>query len=112
MKAYLVTVAALAATPVQAMTVAEFLGKIDGLYARGPFFWTSPDYKLVKAEGVASTSAWRAQAHAPNACPPSRDVAIGQSDYLALIRAVPGSQRQQSVAQAVTTALNKRWPCA
>ena len=66
--ALLLAVAGIA--PASAMTVAEFLSKVDGLYAKGPLVFFSSDLRLVKAEGVASTKAWRAQAHAPNACPP------------------------------------------
>lgn len=100
------------AMPAEAMSVAEFLGKADALYAKGVMALFSPDIGVLKAEGVAATKAWRAQAHAPNACPPTTKVAITQDEFMAMIRTVPPERRAgTSVAQAVIPALNRRYPC-
>ena len=57
--------------------------------------------------------AWRAQAHAPNACPADvQKVDIGQTEFLRMIRAVPPAERATtSVAQAIIPPLNRRFPC-
>ena len=98
--------------PAHAMSVAEFLGKADALYAKGPLAFFSRDIGVLKAEGVAATKAWRAQAHAPNACPPTAKVAITQDEFMAMIRTVPPERRAgTSVTQAAIPALNRRYPC-
>ena len=108
----LVAAAALAG-PAPAMTVADFVAKMNGLYLRGPLFWTSPDYPLLKREGIQAADAWRAQAHAPNACPPDAGkVDIDQTEFLRMIRAVPPAERPTtSIAQAIIPPLNRRFPC-
>lgn len=99
-------------TPAHAMSVAEFLGRADALYAKGFAALFSPDIGVLKAEGVAATKQWRAQAHAPNACPPSGRLALSQNEFMAMVRAVPAEKRATtSVADAVIPPLNRRYPC-
>ncbi|WP_174274021.1 hypothetical protein [Sphingomonas bacterium] len=97
----------------QAMTVAEFLGRIDALKAKGPLALFSPEIGVLKAEGKSAAEVWHAQAHRPNACPAKGDkIALSQDDFMAMMQAVPPQQREQlSVAQAVTRGMNKRYPC-
>ena len=98
--------------PADAMSVAEFLGKADALYAKGFAALFSPDIGVLKAEGMAASKAWRAQAHAPNACPPPGKLSLKQDDFMGMVRAVPPEHRTTTtVAQAITASLNRRYPC-
>ena len=100
------------ALPAHAMSVAEFLGKADALYAKGFAALFSPDIGVLKAEGLSASKAWRAQAHAPNACPPAGKLALSQNEFMAMVRAVPPEKRAgTSVAEAVIPPLNRRYPC-
>ncbi len=112
MRRSLVLLSFAAAAPASAMTVAEFLGKADGLYAKGFAALFSPDIGLLKAEGIAATKEWRAQARAPVACPPPGKVPLSQNEFMAMMRAVPPEKRaSMTVAQAITQPLNRRYPC-
>jgi hypothetical protein len=106
-----------AAAAPAAMSVADFLGTVDGLKAKGPFALFSPDIGKLKREGKAAVVAFYGQA-APaggprNACPPPQDkFDMSNDEFMGMLKAVPVPQRPStSVAQAVTTGLNRRYAC-
>lgn len=110
--------AAFAVAPaVASMSVADFLGTVDGLKAKGPFALFSSDIGKLKEEGKSAVVAFYGQA-APvgrprNACPPPKEkFDMGNKEFMGLLEAVPPAQRAHtSVAQAVTAGLNRRYPC-
>ena len=106
----------LLASPAFAMSAGEFLGKVDVLKAKGPLALFSSDIGLLKREGEGAAKAWRVQVAPPgrprNACPPPGDLKLSDTEFLDLLRAVPPQQRATvSVTDAVTTGLNRRFPC-
>ena len=109
-----VLAAGLFAAPVSAMTVAEFIGRVDAIKAN-PFTYFS-NVGPLKTEGMAAGEAWKAQiappGHKPNACPPPNAKKMSNSEFLTMLQAVPPAQRTTtSVAQATIAALNQRYPC-
>ena len=106
--------AGLAAAPASAMTVAEFIGKVDAIKAN-PFLYFS-NVGALKAEGTAAGEAWKAQiappGHKPNACPPPNAKKMSNGEFLAMMQAVPPAQRTTtSVTQATIAGLNRLYPC-
>jgi hypothetical protein len=107
------------AAPAQAMSVQEFLGKIDGLKAKGMMALISPDIGLLKGEMKQVTDAYRADlqaaraaGRAPHSCPPPKGKAkIGRDELIAEFRAIPPAQRGVSVKAAFYAMMKKRFPC-
>jgi hypothetical protein len=107
-------VAGMAAAPASAMSVAEFIGKVDAIKANPFLYFTN--VSALKAEGMAAGAAWQAQiappGRKPNACPPPTAKKMGNSEFLAMMQAVPAAQRTTtSVTQATIAGLNLRYPC-
>jgi hypothetical protein len=95
------------------VSVATYLAKVDALEARGPLAVFSSDTKLLQAEAQASFVEWLRQAHAPNACPPKGSTWKGDPQrFLAMLRAVPGSERSRICVREVFRRIwNSRYPC-
>jgi hypothetical protein len=107
---------ALSPAAVQAMTVAEFLGKADALEARGMMAMFSSDIGLLKAEIKSASVAYRADVAAgkpPRSCPPPIGTVKTSSDeLLAAFRTVPTTERTKlSVRAAFANYMAKRFPC-
>ena len=107
------------AAPAQAMTVAEFLGKVDRLKARGVLALGSSDIGLLKREMEGVTKAYRADVDGasaagrpPHSCPPPRGQAkMTSSDLLAEFQKIPPAQRGMSVKAAFYAMMKRRYPC-
>jgi len=70
----------------------------------------------LKAEGMAAGEAWKAQVappgRKPNACPPPDAKKLSNSEFVAMMQAVPEPQRAgTTVTQATIAGLNQRYPC-
>lgn len=117
----LMLVAALVTTPVaaQAMSVAEFLAKVNGLKAKGIFAMGSPDIKLLTTEMKTIAAGYRTDleadrkaGRAPHSCPPPLGKGkIGSKEVLAEFEAIPVAQRGMSVKTAFYAMMKKRYPC-
>jgi hypothetical protein len=106
--------AGLTAAPASAMTVAEFIGRVDAIKAN-PFTYFS-NVRVLKAEGMAAGEAWKAQiappGRPPNACPPPTAQKMGSTEFLKMLETVPPAQRATTtVAQVTIAELNRRYPC-
>lgn len=106
--------AALVAPPVSAMSVAEFLGRVDAIKAN-PFTYFS-NVGPLKTEGTAAGEAWKAQiapaGQQPNACPPPNAKKMSNSAFVSMLQAIPPHQRATtSVTQATIAGLNRLYPC-
>ena len=106
----------------QAMTVNQFLGKIDGLKAKGIGALFSPDIGLLKSEmrGVvadyqADVKLARVEGRTPPGCPPEKDnsgAKFGKDEFIDELRALPPARRGMSVKSAFYAMMRKRYPCA
>ena len=115
-----VLAAALVCVPMsaQAMTVAEFMGKATALKKKGPLALMSPDIKLLKAEMVGITTAYRADAIAarsagkPLSCPPTGRVKMGAGELMASLATIPAEQaRVMPMKTAFYAFMKRRYPC-
>lgn len=117
----LLTIAALVTLPAtaQAMSVAEFLGKVNALKAKGIFAMGSPDIKLLTDEMKGVAAAYRADidgarsaGRTPHSCPPPKGTAkLSSKDVLAEFEAIPAAQRGMSTKAAFYALMKKRFPC-
>jgi hypothetical protein len=110
------------ALPAQAatgeMTVAAFLGKYEALKKKGLAALTSPDVKLLKAEGEAAGQAYlarmradRAAGRPPHSCGPAK-ARIGQGEFIAGVQKYPVTLRDQiTLKMAVADMMRKKYPC-
>lgn len=102
------------------MTVADFIGKVEGLQKKGPFALFSPDVQVLKNEidmqekrYRAAVAADRAAGRTPRGCPPP----VGQDrmsnkEFMKALRKVPGPERAStSMTAAFTQIMNQRYPC-
>ena len=96
----------------EAMSSAEFLAKADALKAKGMLAIFSSDLGLLKTEFLNAGKVWRAQAHRPNACPPSGPLPADSDMIYGLVAAVPPAQRATTSATgAIVAGLNRKYPC-
>lgn len=111
--------AALCLMPVaaDAMTVQEFLTKMDALKARGAMAIFSSDVGLLQAEGKNAIAAWQADKDArkaagkpPLACAP-KGTKMNSSEVIAAFRTFTPAQRQMSVKQGMFHVFQTRFPC-
>ena len=106
-------------TALQAMTVATFLEKADGLQRRGFTALFSSDYRLLKGEVVTATGQLREERLAaqragrrPAYCPPASP-SLGSNEILAAFRTIPPAQRGRvDVRDALRSLLAHKYPCA
>lgn len=108
--------ACLATAPASAMSVADFLVKADALKAKGMMALFSSDLSLLKREVQTGLKAWMAQVAPPgkpaNACPPTGNQTMTVDDIMAIMKAVPPTQRASTdTADALTAGMNRRFPC-
>ena len=111
-------VAAAALAPAQAMDVATFLAKADGLEKQGVLALMSEDYKLLKTEVQTASAQLRAERLAaqrakrrPAFCPP-QEAGLTPSEILAHLRTVPPAQRRRTqVKDSLRTLLARKYPC-
>lgn len=104
----------------QAMTVSEFLARVDALKARGMMaLFAHSEIAALSHEGEAAANAWRGDLQAakeagrtPPACPPAK-LKLGQDEFLGMLRAVPPAERGSiSVRDQFAREMDKRYPCA
>lgn len=117
----LMLIAALFALPTaaQAMTVAQFLTKVNALKAKGIFAMGSPDIKLLTNEMKGVAEAYRADiqgaraaGRTPHSCPPPKGQAkLSSKDIMAEFEAIPPAQRGISTKAAFYAMMKKRYPC-
>ncbi|MFA5988890.1 MAG: hypothetical protein WC803_04705 [Sphingomonas sp.] len=104
----------------QAMTVADFLTKVQALKTKGIFAVGSADIGLLKKEVAAASDSYRAGLAAEMAagrkassCPPPKGTAkIGSSELIASFTAIPPAKRGISVKTAFAEMMRKRYPCS
>lgn len=100
-----------------AMSVADFLAKIEKLKAQGMGAMFSPDLKLVVNEMKSASADYRADlAKAPRGelgCPPPKGkVKLTQEEFMGAFNAVPVSQRATTSVKSVLYAtMKRRFPC-
>jgi hypothetical protein len=104
--------------PASAMTVAEFMAKVNGLKAKGPMALFSSDIGVLKAEGMAAGQSIRADQEAALAagrpaptCVP-KGSKIGQNELLDYFGKIPPAQAQRmTVKQGMIGLMRQKWPC-
>lgn len=107
------------AAPAQAMTVADFLAKVQALKAKGPMALLSPDIGLLKREVDSASAAYRADLAAaaaagkrPRSCPPPKgQVKLGSDELIAEFEKIPPARRGISVTSAFAAMMHRRYPC-
>ena len=110
--------AALPVSAADAMDVATFLAKADGLEKQGLLALASSDYKLLKAEVQAASTQLRAERTAaqrarrkPAYCPPAQ-AGLTPAEIVAHFRTIaPAQRRRTQVKDALRTLLAKKYPC-
>ena len=111
------TLAAPALAATGDMTVATFLAKADALKKKGAMALFSSDIKLLKAEGTAAGTAYRARldreraSGKPSSCPP-KGTKVDSDQLLAHLRSYPAAQRPTiSMKTAFADMFIKKYPC-
>lgn len=107
-----------AAAPASAMTVAEFMGKVAGLKAKGPLALFSSDIGVLKAEGQKAGQSIKADQEAAKAagrpaptCVP-KGAQLGSNELLSYFEKIPAAQqRTLSVKQGMVSLFRQKWPC-
>lgn len=106
------------AAPASAMTVAEFMGKVAALKAKGPMALFSSDIGVLKAEGTAAGESIRrdqdaaAAANRPAATCVPKGSKLNSNELLTYFGKIPPAQQQQlSVKQGMVGLLRQKWPC-
>ena len=118
----LLLIAAFAATmPVSAanaMDVATFLAKADGLEKQGLLALASSDYRLLKAEVQTAAAQLRAERTAAErarrkaAYCPKGESSLTPAEVVAHFRTLPPAQRRRTqVKDALRTLLARKYPC-
>ncbi|WP_084583509.1 hypothetical protein [Sphingomonas azotifigens] len=109
----------LVAVPAQAMSVAEFLAKVNALKAKGAMAMFSSDVGVLKQEIDGASTAYRGDLAAevaagkkPSSCPPPKGQAkISSNDLIAAFEKIPPAQRGMSVKVAFAAMMEQRFPC-
>lgn len=102
-----------------AMSVEDFLARADRLRAKGALALFSGDYKLLIGEVNGAGQAWRAQLKADQdagrksaSCPPPPGrTRVTADDLLGYFKSLPPAERMQSVTQAFSGMMARRFPC-
>lgn len=106
------------AAAANAMDVATFLAKADGLEKQGLLALASSDYKLLKAEVQNASTQLRAERVAaqrarrkPAYCP-TEQAGLSPSEIVAHLRTIPPPQRRRTqVKDALRSLLARKYPC-
>ncbi|MET3725054.1 hypothetical protein [Sphingomonas trueperi] len=109
----------LVAVPAQAMSVAEFLAKVNALKAKGAMAMFSSDIGVLKQEIEGASTAYRgdlaaaaAAGKTPSSCPPPKGQAkMSSNDLIAAFEKIPPTQRGISVKAAFAAMMQQRFPC-
>lgn len=109
----------LVAMPAQAMSVAEFLAKVNALKAKGTMAMFSSDIGLLKREVEGASAAYRGDLAAaaaagkkPSSCPPPKGQAkLSSNELIAAFEKIPAAQRGISVKSAFAAMMQQRFPC-
>lgn len=109
----------LVALPAQAMSVAEFLAKVNALKAKGAMAMFSPDIGLLKQEIDGASAGYRgdlaaavAAGRPPSSCPPPKgQVKMGSNELIAAFEKIPPAKRGISVKSAFAAMMQQRFPC-
>jgi len=109
----------LVAVPAQAMSVAEFLAKVNALKAKGAMAMFSSDIGVLKQEIEGASTAYRgdlaaaaAAGKTPSSCPPPKGQAkMSSNDLIAAFEKIPPAQRGISVKAAFAAMMQQRFPC-
>lgn len=101
----------------QAMTVADWMQRMETLKSRGSGAKSSPDMMALQSEVAAAATGYRAQIRdarakgtPPRACPPER-VSLSSDDLMAEFRKLPRPLYVGQVAVAFGAIMDKRYPC-
>ena len=106
------------AAPASAMSVADFMAKVNALKAKGPMALFSSDIGVLKAEGMAAGQSIRndqeaalAAGRPPVTCVP-KGSKVSSNELLAYFGKIPpAQQRSMSVKQGMLGLLRQKWPC-
>ncbi|NLS29225.1 hypothetical protein S2M10_42460 [Sphingomonas sp. S2M10] len=109
----------LVAMPAHAMSVADFLAKVNALKAKGAMAMFSPDIGVLKREVEGASDAYRADLAAaaaagrkPGSCPPPKGkTKVGSTELIAAFEKIPPAQRGISVKAAFAAMMEQRFPC-
>lgn len=110
---------AIVAGPAQAagLTVADFLGKVAALKAKGMMAMFSPDIGVLKRETLAAFAAVKADHDARQAagkpllhCPPKGST-MNSNDLIAAFERMPAAERGIGLRDGVQRVLSARYPC-
>ncbi|MEY4269655.1 MAG: hypothetical protein RLZZ58_871 [Pseudomonadota bacterium] len=100
------------------MSIATFLGKADGLKAKGILAMGSPEIEVLKGEMQGATRAYRTRIEgdkkagkAPHSCPPAQ-AKMTSNDLMKHFRSYPASRQSNvSVRTGFFDLMKKRYPC-
>lgn len=107
------------ASAAPAMTVAEFLGKVDILKSKGIGAMWAPEARQLRDEVETTSDAYRAGLAAqkasgrrPDSCPPPKGKSkLSARDFVGDLRAIPRAQQGMSFKSAFAALMRKRFPC-
>lgn len=107
------------ASAAPAMTVAEFLGKVDILKSKGIGAMWAPEARQLRDEVETTSDAYRAGLAAqkasgrrPESCPPPKGKSkLSARDFVGELRAIPRAQQGISFKSAFAALMRKRYPC-
>lgn len=101
----------------QAMTVSDWVQRMEALKARGSAAKGSPELMALQTEVASAAVRYRAQireakakARAPRACPPER-VSLSSEDLMLEFRKLPPASYAGEVSVAFGEVMDKRYPC-
>lgn len=102
----------------QRMPVAQFIAKADALKSKGPLALLSSDLGVLKAEIGNSTKELAAeqntstkQGRKPTFCPPGHKVALGSTELISYLRALPAAKANMSIKDGLADFLRHKYPC-
>lgn len=101
----------------QAMTVSDWVQRMEALKARGSAAKGSPELMALQTEVASAAVRYRAQikeakekAQRPRACPPVR-VSLSSEDLMLEFRKLPPASYAGEVSVAFGEVMDKRYPC-
>jgi hypothetical protein len=101
----------------QAMTVADWVQRLNTLKSRGNTAQGSPELMMLQTEVAIAATSYRAQineakekARRPRACPPAR-VSLSAEDLALEFRKLPQNLYLGELSIAFGVVMDKRYPC-